>query len=262
MRFAVVRYLLAVILLLAGFIPLFAQSEKVIDNNAHFWTSVNNVYRFTNKWGMVSDFHIRRTEFLRDPSFYFMRFGVRYWIQQKMNMSGGYAHLWLAPRQEGWTTFADENRIYQEIQMVGLFYNSSVLFRIRNEQRWRERIVDNQSTGDYLFSNRFRMLISTSIPLGQSERPIRLMIANEIHFSLGQSIVFNTFDQNRFTIGINKKISRDWRFDLGYMIVYQQRPSGFEYDLNHTFRIFFYGLFDFRKKTPKDEIQIIPHAEE
>ena len=88
------------------------------------------------------------------------------------------------------------------------------------------------------------------------------MVANEVHVNLGKEVVYNTFDQNRTTIGINHKISKQWRYDFGYMVIYQQRASGYEYDLNHTLRLFFYGSFDWRKKVPANEPEIIRYADE
>jgi hypothetical protein len=41
-------------------------------------------------------------------------------------------------------------------------------------------------------------------------------------------------------------ISRAWSFDLGYMQVFQQKASGYQYDLNHTLRLFFYWTPDWR----------------
>ena len=43
-----------------------------------------------------------------------------------------------------------------------------------------------------------------------------------------------------------KEINEQTQFDLGYMLVYQQKASGYEYDLNHTLRWFFYFTPDFR----------------
>jgi hypothetical protein len=43
--------------------------------------------------------------------------------------------------------------------------------------------------------------------------------------------------------------------DYGYMLVYQQRYSGYEYDMNHTVRVFFYWTPDFRKKVDDE----MPH---
>jgi len=227
--------------------------EKVVIPQTHFWISTNNVYRFSDKFALLSDVHIRRTDFMKNPSFYFLRGGARFWLEPKMHVSGGYAHMWLAPTTPGWTTFADENRLYQEMVMVGFFNKSSVLFRIRNEQRWREKIENDMSTGNYGFNTRLRMLVSISIPLSENPKVPKIMVANEIHINLGKQVVFNTFDQNRFTIGINHRISKQWRYDFGYMAIYQEQSNGFTYNLNHTIRLFFYGGFDFRKKIPVNE---------
>ena len=46
---------------------------------------------------------------------------------------------------------------------------------------------------------------------------------------------------------MKQTLSRSWSFDLGYMLVYQQKASGYQYDLNHTLRWFFYFSPDYRK---------------
>jgi hypothetical protein len=73
-----------------------------------------------------------------------------------------------------------------------------------------------------------------------------LVLSDEVLLQFGSGIVLNTFDQNRLFAGLKKSLSRSWSFDLGYMLVYQQKPSGFQYDLNHTVRWFFYLSPDLR----------------
>ncbi len=48
-----------------------AQTEKEIDNQVQFWTSVNSTWRFSDHWGAMGDVHVRRNDFLKDPNFYF-----------------------------------------------------------------------------------------------------------------------------------------------------------------------------------------------
>ena len=43
-----------------------AQTEKEINNQVQFWTSVNSTWRFSDHWGAMGDFHIRRNDFLKD----------------------------------------------------------------------------------------------------------------------------------------------------------------------------------------------------
>jgi hypothetical protein len=41
--------------------------------------------------------------------------------------------------------------------------------------------------------------------------------------------------------------------ELGYMLAYQQKSSGYQYDLNHTLRWFFYFTPDFSKSKSSHE---------
>lgn len=241
------------------------QVEKQIIDQTQFWISTNNVYRYNDKMGILTDFHIRKNDFLNDPNFYFTRFGLRYWILPKVTLSGGYAHMWLAYEKENneGFGFTDENRIYQEILFKNQIQSTSTLFRIRTEQRWRETLDNNtQPTAEFLFNHRFRVLFSASIPFTKGDKPWNFMLADEVLINFGEPIVYNTFDQNRLTLGVKKRINKNWSFDFGYMMVYQQQSNGYTYNLNHTLRLFFYGIFDFRKNVDPDSKLMEFHAEE
>jgi len=67
-----------------------------------------------------------------------------------------------------------------------------------------------------------------------------LVLSDELLIQFGKELVYNTFDQNRFFIGIRQNLSKQFSYDFGYMNVYQQRITGYQYDMNHTIRLFFY----------------------
>lgn len=232
------------------------QQEKEINNQAQFWTSVNSTWRLSNRWGAMGDFHIRRTDFIKDPNFYFLRLGGVYWINDQFSLAGGGALLWLAtPDNEGNFNYALERRIYQQLLWRSIQGRVNFLQRIRNEQRWHE-VLDEEGEVDRIrFSNRVRFLFSAAIKVFENPKAPRLVLSDEILFHFGSEIIYNTFDQNRFFVGISQRINKEWTFDLGYMSVFQQGYSGYQYDHNHTFRLFFYYSPDLRKK--KDEE--LPH---
>jgi hypothetical protein len=239
---------LAIILLTACF-SMFSQSEKDINAQAQFWTSINSTWRFSDHWGVMGDFHIRRTDFLKDPNFYFVRAGGVYWFNDKMSLAGGGAALWYALEDEdGGFDYALEKRIYQQLLWRSINGRAKFLQRIRNEQRWHQVLNDDGSVDRVRFSNRVRLLFSSSIRIFEDEKKPRLVLSDEILFHFGNEIVYNTFDQNRFFVGINHRLNKNWSFDFGYMAVYQQKYSGYQYDLNHTLRLFFYLSPDLRKK--------------
>jgi len=216
------------------------QTEKVINQQTQTWVSLNSVTKFSKHWGAVVDAHIRTDDFFSNNNFYFIRGGVRYFINPSINITAGYAHLWLAPSKETWTTYSDENRIYQQVQWSSKMGNVKMLQRIRNEQRWQEKIIDNEETGENRFSNRVRYLLSFDIPIFKKKTAPSLVLSDELLIQFGKEMVYNTFDQNRFFIGIKQSINPKWSYDFGYMNVYQQKISGYQYDMNHTLRLFFY----------------------
>lgn len=216
------------------------QQKKVISQHSQIWFSINTVTKFHEHWGIVADAHIRSDEFLKDNNFYFLRGGFTYIPHLKMSFTGGYAHMWLAPSNPEWSTYADENRIYEQFQLNTLFENVGILQRIRIEHRWQEKIVDDKETGELRFTNRIRYLALFGIPIFKKKNLPVLVVSDEILVHFGEEVVYNTFEQNRFFIGIKQNINPKLSFDIGYMNVFQQKYSGYEYDMNHTLRLFFY----------------------
>lgn len=214
--------------------------EKEVNQQFQTWVSLNSVTKFSPHWGVVADVHLRTNDFFQDNNFFFLRGGISYIPNSKFSFTGGYAHMWLAPRNPTWSTFSDENRIYQQVQMNTKSGNVSIVQRLRNEQRWQEIIVNDVETGTNKFSNRVRYLISTTIPIFKKKSAPSLVLSDELLIQFGKDIVYNTFDQNRFFVGIKQSINPKLSFDFGYMNVYQQKATGYQYDMNHTLRLFFY----------------------
>lgn len=233
--------------------------EKDINKNAQFWISTNNLFRISERWAILNDIHIRRTDFISDPNFYFLRAGAQYYIKPNLKVAAGYAHLWLTT-QGNWDAFQNENRIYQQFSISQRYEKLNALFRLRTEQRFFNNIVDGTTLNDDFTVHRVRFLASVGFPLKQGGNT-QFILADEIHLNFGKNVIYNTFNQNRLTAGIKHKINDHWSFDCGYMMVYQQLAAGNVYNLNHTFRLFFYGSFDFRKdkKQPFDDVR---HGEE
>lgn len=214
--------------------------EKEVNQQFQTWLSLNSVTKFSAHWSFVADVHIRTNDFFKDNNFFLLRSGVSYIPNSKFSFTGGYAHMWLAPKNPTWGTFSDENRLYQQVQMNTKSGNVSIVHRIRNEQRWQEIIVNDVETGKNKFSNRVRYLLSTTIPVFKKKSAPSLVLSDELLVQFGKDVVYNTFDQNRFFVGIKQSINPKLSFDFGYMNVYQQKAAGFEYDMNHTLRLFFY----------------------
>ncbi len=231
-----------VVVFVFSIVLMFGQSpvQKEVNHQTQSWISLNNNLKFNDHWSLLADFHVRKNDFVNIDSFYFVRSGVAYTSGPKVVFALGYAHMWLAPTNPEWSTFANENRIYQQIQLNSKVGDISILQRIRNEQRWQDKIVNDNIIDEKRFTNRFRYLVSFNIPIFKKKTMPLLVVSDEILVHFGKEVIYNTLDQNRVFIGIKQSINPKLSFDFGYMNVYQQKYSGYQYDSNHTLRLFFY----------------------
>ena len=239
--------LVSILLLIIFSISSFSQGTKEVTHQNHLWVSLNSTIKVSPKWGIIGDLHMRRNNFANDPSIYFARFGVGYWMTKQTSAVLGYGHMWVANAVGDDFVFTNENRVYEQFQYSGKLNRTGLLLRLRNEQRWQEKMKNGVKTPDQRFTNRVRFLTSGNFQVFKSPNLPRLMLADEIAIQFGKEVIYNTFDQNRLTIGIQQKLSKTVSFDLGYMLVYQQKYSGYQYDQNNTLRLFFYWTPDFSK---------------
>ena len=230
-----------------------SESSKQINVQTQFWISLNGTARLSDHWGMLGDIHLRRNDFIQDPSFFLLRGAAHYWVTEALTLSVGYGHNWIAPARDDWQTWTGENRIYQQLQYAAKFGKVSLLERIRNEQRWHQEVVDDVLTGEHKFTNRVRLLVSVTAPVSRKPSFPSLVLSDEILVQFGPEVVTNTFDQNRLFTGLKQRLAKTWGVDFGYMLVFQQKASGNEYDLNHTLRLFFYFTPDFRSSKSEHE---------
>ena len=66
------------LLLLPALLPAAAHGqspEKETRVQYQAWWSLNSTWRLSDRWGAVGDFHVRRNDFLAEPSFDLLRFG-------------------------------------------------------------------------------------------------------------------------------------------------------------------------------------------
>lgn len=220
---------------------------KTINYKTQYWISMNANMRFTKKLSLMADYHERIEGDFKHVNFYFMRVGLSYWINENFTLTGGYAHLWLNKKVNTGFTLADQNRIYQQVIWKQKINNLSFLYRIRNEQRWQQELNIDGSIKTIIFSNRLRFLFGITIPIFKKNELPKLTVSDELMAQFGKDITLNTFDQNRLFLGMKQKITKDLSFDLGYMMVYQQKSTGYNYDFVNTVRLFFYYKPNFTK---------------
>ena len=211
-----------------------------------------NQTRFSDKWGAWVDIQLRtREDFVDHISTSLNRFGLTYYINDNVKLTAGYAYVVGYP--EGTRTVAvPEHRPWQQVQWHTNYGKKKMMQWVRLDERYRRKLL-NQSTlaDDYSFNYRIRYNLFYDIPLsakGIVPKTWSFVVNDEVHINFGKQIVNNTFDQNRFYLGFKYQISPHTNFQVGYMNVFIQQPSGNQYRSLHVPRLFYFQNLDLRRK--------------
>jgi hypothetical protein len=232
--------LLMAITLLCSITTFGQATSKQVTRNTLSWVSINSNLFVGKKCFIMVDAHLRENNFFTSTSFIFGRVGLGYQLNKNLSAVVGYGNLLLSPTTTGWSTKSDENRMFEQLQLTAAYGKLKVLQRLRNEQRWVQIIANDQKTGDNKFTDRVRYLFSVTYPIFKNPKLPQLAAADECMLQFGSSVIYNTFEQNRFFMGIKQKINNNLSFDAGYMRIFQQKNNGSSYSLSDVYRLFFY----------------------
>lgn len=164
--------------------------------------------KLNSKWNIHNEVQYRNYDAISDLEQLLLRTGVGYNLTEKDNILLGYGYI-LSENYIGDTddkVSVNEHRIFQQFttkQKVGRL-------KLSHRYRFEQRFVESD------FKMRFRYFLSLNYPLGLSEEKdykFYLSAYNEIFLNTKSSI----FDRNRLYGGIGYKLSKNLRFELGYM---------------------------------------------
>jgi len=119
----------------------------------------------------------------------------------------------------------------QFIQQTKLGSKTKFEHRYRIESRFFQRTNPDRTElmEGYEFRNfrvRYRFSYERTILPINKQASLGVKIYDEIHVNIGEKIVTNLFDQNRFYVGIQFQINEHLGMDLGYLNWFQQRDNG------------------------------------
>lgn len=211
------------------------------------WLGWVQQIRLKKAWGLWFDAQYRTQDnFYQKISTLALRTGVMYQPIQNVRIVAGYAYFRIYPLN-GSLPVPHEHRGWQMIQYSFQTTNKIRLIQgIRTEQRFRERIIQNQHTQQYVFNHRFRYNLTALLPLRKrtayQPNSLACVIGNEVMFNVGKEIIYNQFDQNRVWAGLQYQISSNLQMQVLYMLLYQHLPRPNERLLSHNIRITLLGI--------------------
>ncbi|HYE56307.1 MAG TPA: DUF2490 domain-containing protein, partial [Chitinophagaceae bacterium] len=106
-----------IILIAATFITQAVIAQKQTTTANQVWLAYFNQTRFSGKWGLWADVHLRTKEdFVQELSTFIGRVGLTYYLNDNTKLTAGYAYVNHFP-QEGHTDISrPEHRPWQQVQ--------------------------------------------------------------------------------------------------------------------------------------------------
>lgn len=230
---------------------VFAQApEKNIRTAGQLWLGYVNQTRFSEKWGAWLDIHYRTTDNLVDrPMTFIFRPAATYFIKDNLRVNAGYALVKHYPGK-GLNTTRTEHRPWQQIWWNQKYPGLNMLQYLRFEQRFNQKVVSDQIQDGYNYSFRLRYSLSFFVPLKGKELIAKtpfFALTNELFLNFGDKVTYNTFDQNRLFIGLGYQFTSHINAQLGYMNLYLQEGSPYNYLSAHAIRLTVFQTLDLRK---------------
>lgn len=241
-------FLLLLVLVSTG---VFAQVKQT-ETEQQIWVGYFNQTRFSNKWGLWADVHLRtREDFIEKFSQSIGRIGLMYYLDDDVKLTAGYAFINHFPADNHKNISMPEHRPWQQVQWHTRFSKLRLMQWFRLEERYRRKILNDDELADgYNFNFRIRYNFFSQVPLSKKRfqpNTLSFVLNDEVHINFGKQVVFNYFDQNRFFLGFAWHVNRHDNLQFGYMNVFQQLAAGNRYKIIHAGRIFYFHNLDLRR---------------
>jgi hypothetical protein len=232
--------------------PVYGQQKQTQAVNQS-WFGYFNQTRFSNKWGLWADLHLRTKEdFFTNFSQSILRTGITYYLNDDTKLTAGYAYVTHFPADNHKNISQPEHRPWQQIQWHSRYSKLRLMQWFRLEERFRRKILNDDELADgYNFNYKLRYNFFFMFPLNKKKfepNTVSMVVNNEVHINFGKQIIYNYFDQNRFFLGFAYHVNKHDNVQLGYMNVFQQLPTGNRYRSSHVARLFYFHNLDLRKK--------------
>ena len=230
-----------------------AQTTKSVTNVQQVWLGYFNQARFTDKFGIWVDLHLRtQDDFTEDLMLGIARLGLTYYVNDATKLTAGYAFVNHFPAEGHKDISQPEHRPWQQLQWHTKYEHTRLMQYIRLEERFRRKIANDSTLAEgNNFNFKVRYNLFYEIPItkgGTGPGALSAVLNDELHINFGKQVVYNYFDQNRAFVGLKVNTSAHDNIQLGYLNVFQQLASGNRFRNAHVIRLSYLQNLDWRKK--------------
>lgn len=239
-----------IFLLLVCFVSK-AQTEKNIDHQSILWTRYYNHLTINNKWAIHTEFDNRIFINPVEENLYVFRVHGRYKINNTVDFGAGYAYFSVAT-QDPEVTYdfrIPENRTQQDVTWKQEFGKFTMNQRFQVEERFFHNADKTGLLPGTTFAFRFRYKLQGEYSCWKKESQyLKAIVYDELMINVGESVVKNTFDQNRIYAALQYGVNKNIAMELGYLNSFQQRTSGVDYFARDIIRFTLFHKIKLKEK--------------
>jgi hypothetical protein len=227
-----------------------ALPPREIDFENGFWYGLYTKYMVANKLFYYGEYHMRRSEWNAHMNKLYLRFGLSYLINPKLEITGGIVTpvTWYQIQDESLEDrVVPEFRFWQQFLFVQEISRLKLYHQFRFEERWRR---DHFKGEPYYFSIRYRYKFSVYTPLNHDHiqnKTIFLSNNVEVFLQSGKQIVYNNLEEIRIFNGLGYLMNNNLQFQIGYSWHYAQKTEGYKFRRQDIVRLSVYHNLDLRK---------------
>lgn len=195
------------------------------DSYSHFssWNSITPKVSINEHFYAKSEFHIRRTKFLKVWEQFLVRPSLHYKLNTTYDFSLGYSFI----RNYAFSEFsvpinANEHNIWEQVALSHEEGKYGFNHRFRFEQRFIDNIISQTNGGFSIdgtnYANRFRYRFTVSRPIFKlsEDKSVSIKFFDEIFLSLDDGLEPIDLNQNWFYLGFSAPINKTITMGLGY----------------------------------------------
>ena len=220
--------------------PTVARAQRRTATNTNGWLVFNADVALSEKWAVLFDASARRSGTFDEPMANFVRGGLAYEVNDNVRVAVGANWSRTYPYGELPSAYpVTERRIWEQVVLSHEIGRLDLSHRYRLEQRFRGRRndADVDQIDFWERSSRFRYQAKATLPLsGDAIEPREwyVSLANELFIGIGRNVQYNIFDQNRATLSVGYRLTRQWRGEVGFLEHVIFKANGTDVERNHT----------------------------
>ena len=225
--------------------PVASKAQHTTQQINILWAGYNNTLRFNKKWSLVTDAQVRTTGWANKWLLYGIRPGVNYSLNDRLALEGGFLLFRTAQYAGKDFFFKNEWRPWEGVTYNIKLNRSNLLQRLRTEQRFLQKTVNNNRVNSYQYIFRVRYRFEYQFPL--EKNMIKLSFGNEVFVNPGYLNNTLFFDQNRTFAGLNFKLASNSILQCQYIKIFQWRSTTSVLEDQNVIRVNFVQQFNLKK---------------